>query len=181
MIGRENRGHTEKKLFQCHFVNRVSHIKSSSTDYKAVQWEASNCLVCSMAIWSLWCTFGVLDVVQHASTHKFHYQLFAQSLCLLYNAPTCFGHSLLPSSRSYKFDRHVQRIWQLVIEDWQTIFLLYYIMCMCVHARVCVCVPVCYDKLPFTLYTLIKLVASWRWPIHVGALYKKYKHCPTSW
>jgi len=91
------------------------------------------------------------SVQQQASIHKFHYQLVAQYLCLLYNATTCFGHTFLPSSRSYKFDRHVPCIWQLVIEDWQTIFLLY---------CVCVCVVCYYDKLPFTLYTLIKLVAA---------------------
>jgi hypothetical protein len=33
---------------------------------------------------------------------------------------------------------------------------------------------VIYDKLP---YMSIKLVAPWRWPKHVGALYNKYKHC----
>jgi len=154
-------------------------MKSSSTICKAVQREVSNNLICSMTIeivmhiWRAWCC---TSSVQQANTHKFHYQLVAQCLCLLYNAATRFGHSFLPSSRSYKFDRHVQRIWQLVIEDWQTIFLLYYVLCVCVYS-----LPVCYDKLPFTLYTLIKLVASWRWPIHVGALHKNYKHCPTSW
>jgi len=91
----ENRRHTEKKLLQCYFVNHESHIKSSSTECKAVQWEASNYLICCMTIqivmhiWHAWCTSSV----QQASTHKFHYQLVAQCLCLLYNAPACFGHS----------------------------------------------------------------------------------------
>jgi hypothetical protein len=179
LIG-ENRRHTTKKLLQCYFVNHESHIKLSSTECKAMQWEASNYLICSMTIeimMHIRCAWSRTSSVQQAITHKFHYQLVAQCLCLLYSS-TCCGNSFLPSSRSYKFDQHLQRIWQLVIEDWQTIFLLYYIVCVCV----CVCsLPVCYDKLPFTLYTLIKLVASWRWPVLVGALYKKYKHFPTSW
>ena len=37
MIGGGNQGHAEKKLLQCYFVNQESHIKSSSTECKAVQ------------------------------------------------------------------------------------------------------------------------------------------------
>jgi hypothetical protein len=42
----------------------------------------------------------------NSSTAKFHYQLAAQCLYLLYNAPTCFGHAFWPSSGSYKVDQH---------------------------------------------------------------------------
>jgi hypothetical protein len=44
-------------------------------------------------------------------------------LYLLYKTPTCFGHITWSPSRSYKFGRRVQRIWQLVIDNWQTVYI----------------------------------------------------------
>ena len=38
-----------------------------------------------------------------------------------------FRPYILPSSGSYKFGRRVQRIWQLVIGKWQTIYIYIYI------------------------------------------------------
>jgi len=49
-------------------------------------------------------------------------------LYLLYRALTCFGHISWPSSASYKFSEHVQRVWQLVINDWQTMYVHIYYM-----------------------------------------------------
>jgi hypothetical protein len=43
-------------------------------------------------------------------------------LYLLQN-PTYFGHTSWPSSGSYRFGRNVQRIWQLVMDDWQNIYM----------------------------------------------------------
>jgi hypothetical protein len=34
-----------------------------------------------------------ISSVEQSNTNKFHYRLVAQGLYLLYNAPTCFGHT----------------------------------------------------------------------------------------
>jgi hypothetical protein len=72
-------------------------------------------------IWyKIWCS---TSSVQQSNTHKCHYQLVAQRLYLLCNASTCFGLTFWPSSGSYKFDRRVQLIWQVVIDDWQPTYI----------------------------------------------------------
>lgn len=48
-------------------------------------------------------------------------------LYILYETTTGFGLILWPSSGSYKFGRRVQRIWQRVIGNWQTIYIYIYI------------------------------------------------------
>jgi len=144
-IGRGKSQAQKKKLLWCSFVNYESHIKSSSTECKGVQWEASNYLTCSMTveivmhIWHAWCCTSSM---QQASTHKFHYQLVAQCLCLLYNAATCLGHSFLPSSRRYKMiDMH--NVYGNLSEKIGRLY-SYYIMLLCVCVVcVCVCVWVC--------------------------------------
>jgi len=41
---------------------------------------------------------------------------------LRFIAPTYFGHAFWPSWGSYKFDRRVQHILQLLMDDWPTIY-----------------------------------------------------------
>jgi hypothetical protein len=43
------------------------------------------------------------------------FQLIAQ---LVFNAPTCFGYKLQPSSESYKFKRYVMRAIQVLKYKW---------------------------------------------------------------
>jgi hypothetical protein len=54
----------------------------------------------------------------------------------LYTTPTCLCHISWPSSGSYKFHQHVQCIWQLVIDNKNTIMYLIIIIifhCIIVH------------------------------------------------
>ena len=63
-------------------------------------------------------------------------------------------HMFWPYSESYEFGRHVQRIWQLIVDNWQTIYIC---------ARVCVCVRAqiyihrVAQKNIYTLYSSISL------------------------
>ena len=46
-------------------------------------------------------------------------------------APTYFGHAFWPSWGSYKCDRHVQHILQLLMDDWPTTYTYFYSMEQC--------------------------------------------------
>ena len=80
--------------------------------------------ICRLFIFRIWCC------TSSAELYRVRTQASPSTSCtycyiLLYSTHTCFGHISWPSLGSHKFGRHVQLIWQLVIDNWQTVYVIY--------------------------------------------------------